>query len=962
MTALRHITLGLVALLVLLLGGAWLAPSFLDWNRYRGDVSALASAALGQAVRIEGPITLRVLPEPLLVAGRVTVDAGGGGAVTAEQLRLRVALMPLLAGRVDAREMVLRGADIRLPWPPDPASLVLRTPSWLSALSARIERGRLRIGDVAVTGLEATLAINEASGSFISAGRFAGGGRDWAFTARISQPGGDGAVGVDVTLDTLGSGAVVSGQLQPDGTMLGRVALRGTDLSQLVPAPAVPFRVEGRLTTGGGLVAADELAGELAGAPVKGAVALRLLPRLRLDVALAASRLDLDAWGPALLRRATGGLGDVPLGIDLSAEAAPWAGATLRGLRAAFDIADGAVEIREARAILPGDAALRLKGHLVPADRLRFQGEASLEAPALRTTLAWAARAGLGPVDAAPPAVLRSATLRSRVAVEDGELQLSDMEGQVDGTAVLALLSWRPTPRPTLRAVVTAEQLDLDSWVPTAWPGPAAAVLPATAGMFGALSLDLQLAVERAIWRGMQASALSLGLAAAPGRIELRQMEAQALGAALSVSGTLLEGGRIAEGKAELKAQRAAGFAPLIAQALGADVVARMEPLLRGGAQLQLRAGGAPETLGLRLAATLADLQLEATPTLDLPGRRWSGSLMLRHPGAPRLAETLGLSGAPAWLGDGSLALVAQLAGTPERILAESFNVAAGGLRAAGSLRLDHGLVPRLSGRIAAESLMLPLPYARSPDPLPLEALSGWEAELNVTARTLSLARDQVLEDAAATITLARGQLAVAGLAARLAGGSLAGSLSFDAAARPPALSVAATIRGAQVAASLFDTTIDIAGGVLDGTLRLSASGFAPAALLASLDGSLSLAGRDGTLTGIDLARMGARLEEADLRAALAGGATAFDRLAIEAAIGKGGLVLQRAALAGRAGTATATGTIDLTRTLLALRLAMLPAVPDPPEIGLRLAGPADAPQRVPELAGAVRWRAEHPQ
>jgi hypothetical protein len=45
----------------------------------------------------------------------------------------------------------------------------------------------------------------------------------------------------------------------------------------------------------------------------------------------------------------------------------------------------------------------------------------------------------------------------------------------------------------------------------------------------------------------------------------------------------------------------------------------------------------------------------------------------------------------------------------------------------------------------------------------------------------------------------------------------------------------------------------------------------------------------------------------------------------------------------------------------MALHLALLPAVPDPPEIGLRLAGPADAPERVPELAGAVRWRAEHP-
>lgn len=967
MTALRHISTGLVTLLVLLLGGAWLVPPWLDWSRYRDDVAALASDVLGHAVRIDGAITLRILPQPLLVAERISVADGAGAdgtSITASQLRLRVALAPLLAGRVDARELVLRGADIRLPWPLDPSALALRTPSWLSALSARIEGGRLRVGEVVVTGLEATLATNDVSGSFHSAGRAQGGGRDWVFTARVSRPGGDGAVGLDMTLDGQGAaqglGVVVSGQMQPDGTLLGRIAMRGPDLSQLLPAPPVAFRAEGRLTSGGGLVAADEMVGELAGAPVQGAVALRLAPRVRLDVAVTASRVDLDAWLPALLKGAEGGgFARLPVGIDLSAEAAPLAGGTLRGVRGAFDIEAGTVQVREARAVLPGDAVLRLAGEAAraaPNGRLRFEGDARLSAPSLRATLAWAATAGLGPVDALPPQVLRRADLAARVVLEAGQISLQDLVGEVDGTEVAASLSWRPGPRPELKAAVVLDRLDLGAWLPEAWPG-----LGAAAAGFGAVSLDLQLEAARASWHGWDLTSLGLDLAAEPGRIVLRRLAVQGLGATVSASGTLLEGGRIAEAKAELRAERAEGLATLLVPMLAAEPAARLAPLLRGGVLVQVQGGGAPDALGLRIAGSLGDLRLEATPTLDIPGGRWAGALALRHPGAPRLAESLGLAGATGWLGDGSFGLVVNLAMGPERITAEPFDLAAGGLRANGALRLERRAVPRLTGRIEAESLPLPLPFPRSPDLLPVEMLAGWEASVAVAAGQVLVAQEQLLDDARATVNLAQGVLRVDGLTAKRAGGSVAAALSFDTASRPPALALQATLAGALVSGPVFDLPVDITGGTLDASVRLTAAGFSPAGLLASLGGGFSLSGRNGVLSGIDVARMGPLLEDPALRAALSGGTTLFERLAVEGAIDRGGLTLARAAMSGPAGTVAVSGTIDLTRALLGLRLAVVPAVPDAPEIGLRISGPADAVVRVPELAGAVRWRSERP-
>ena len=190
----------------------------------------------------------------------------------------------------------------------------------------------------------ASSRVHAAALERFAAGRAHAAGRDWRFTARLTRPGGDGAVGVDVTLDGLaavqGLGGTLSAQIQADGTVLGRVAMRGPDLSQLLAAPAVPFRLDGRLTMGGGLVAADELVGEVAGSPVQGAVALRLAPVLRLDVALSASRLDLDAWVPALLRAADGeGGARLPVGIDLSAEAAGLAVGFSAGLATASGLA-----------------------------------------------------------------------------------------------------------------------------------------------------------------------------------------------------------------------------------------------------------------------------------------------------------------------------------------------------------------------------------------------------------------------------------------------------------------------------------------------------------------------------------------------------------------------------------------------------------------------------------------------
>jgi hypothetical protein len=947
--------------IVAVLLAAWLLPPMLDWNQYRGVIAVLASQKLGRHVRIEGPIELVLLPQPVLSAAKVSVaERGDGVSITASELRLRVALWPLLSGRIDARELVLRDANMDVPWPLDPEALLVNTPRWLWALSARVEQGRLTVGNLSFTAIDASLATGVFTGSLAATGTAKLSGHAWHFTARLGQPGSDGSASMDVTVDGTGPlqgvGASLMAQIGPDGTLVGRVNARGPDLSQLLPAPSVPFKADGRVTVASGLAAADDLQAEIGGSPARGAVALRVSPTPRLDVALATSRLDLDAWLPVLLH---GAAVRIPTGIDLSAEAAQLAGGMLRRLRGAFDLSGGVVDVREARAMLPGEASLQLSGRIsrggAGAKAPHFEGDGAIVAPDLRTTLAWLQSAGLGPFALLPGGVLRSADLQAHAIVDPGMLAVDSLDGTVDESHVSGSLTVRTGARFSVGAGLAVDRLDLDPWLPDRVPA-----LPALPAQFGKFDANLRLDARQALLHGLTIAPLSVDAGAEAGRVTLRKLDLTVNSVHASGSATVAEGGRLTEGRLDIQAQQATSLALLLPDRL-AYLGQRAPGLWRAAANMQVLATGAPDALGLKVRAELGDLRLEAQPVLDLRTRHWSGPLTIRHPGAPRLAEALGLTGAQAWLGDGSLGVVAQLAGTPERIAADSFEVTAGGLHASGALALDRaGPAPRLSGHVTAETLPLPLPNPRAPDPFPIGLLQGWQGSVKLDAGRVLAGMWPVLEQVSTTLTLANGVLGVNGLTAKLGGGALTGAFSLDAAADPPAFALQADVVGANIVGAVFDLPLDLTAGRLDSGVTLHASGHSPQALLATLTGHAHCTVDGGMLAGVDLRKAAAPLAEDSVRAALTGGSTPFERLNLLLHVEHGNIRLGDVELKAKSGTAGLTGDIDLPDNSADLRLSLRPAVPDPPEIVLRLGGPLEAMRRIPDLLDLTRWRVEH--
>ena len=966
----------LAAFASLALLAAWLIPQWLDWTRYRATIEVLASATLGQPVTIRGPITLTLLPQPVLTAAQVNV--GGTEptdlSIRVDALRLRVALWPLIGGRVDARELVLRGPDLRIPWPAEPGMLRTRPPAWLAAFAVRIENGRLTVGRLAFAGIDATLATLE-TGALSASGTAQFSDLPWNFTARLTAAGADGAAGLNATLDGQGKanglGASFTGQLAADGTLAGTIASRGPNLAVLLPAPPVPFRADGRLAVGSGLAAVDDLALEIGGSPASGSIALRVAPQQRLDVALSASRLDLDAWLPVLLRADSTIAGiDVPIGFDLSAEAAPLGGGTLEHVRVGFSLVGKSIVVRDASASLPGNGKLHLSGRIVRdnPDHARFEGDARLDAPVLRTTLRWLEEAMPGALppglpSGAPNGVFQRAELSAHVVTGGGEIALSQLAGSVDDAPIAGSLAFRRGERPSITADLTMNRLSLDPWLPVGLPG-----LADLSSLTSGVDARLRVNVRQATLAGSTINGLAAEATIEAGNVLLRRIEGFVRGAHVVASGMLGEGGRLTDGKLSLVSSDASPLAEMLPNAWRAT-----HAFWHGPARLEVQAAGPAEALAVAVRLALADAQMEARPTIDLRSGEWTGSLTLHHPGARRLIAALGLpeqfgmTGLPVWLGDGSLSLVAHVTSAPDRFAAETFDLTAAALHANGNITLDRsGGEPHLTGHVYADLLAVPLPDGSSDVPLPLAILHGWRGDLKVEAGCLLAGMHQMMSDASADLTVADDTLRLERFSAKLGSGAVSGDFAFDASANPPSLALQVRLSDATIADPLVDAPIDLLSGRAGGDLRLTASGYSPSAILATLDGRVALTVSDGAVSGFDLFRTKLAVEKPDAKAAeaaasdaLASGATGFDRLDLSASLSHGDLSLDGGLLTGIAGEARFTGGMHLLTQALDVRIALQPSLPNPPEIVIRLTGPIDRPNRTPELANLTRWMAE---
>jgi AsmA-like C-terminal region len=585
-----------------------------------------------------------------------------------------------------------------------------------------------------------------------------------------------------------------------------------------------------------------------------------------------------------------------------------------------------------------------------------------------RTTLRWLEEAAPGVLPSVltaslPPGVLQRASLSSHVLVGGGEISLRQLDGSLDDAPIAGSISIKRGEPPAITADLTLDQLSLDPWLPTQMPGP-----KELARLASGFDTELHLGIRKASLAGAIVQGISIDAGMEAGSLALRRLEATVSGVKLAASGVLGGNGRMTDGVLRLETQDAMPMAALVPAAWRATPA-----LWYGPARLDVQAAGPPDALALGVRLSMADARLDANPTIDMRKGEWSGTVTLRHPGARRFVSTLGLPeqlhlpGLLAALGDGSFSLVTHLMGDADRLAAESFVLTAAALRADGKLDLDRRAgEPHVTGRISIAALPLPIPNGNSEVPLPIGALHGWQGEMMVDVGSFVAASNPVLRDASAAVTVAHDTLRIERFSARLGGGVLSGSGEFDGAANPPALTLQARLADAAIAGPLTGAPLDLSSGSVAGSAGLSANGYSPGTILATLSGHVAVTVTDGALSGFDLYRVKLAAEKSELTAArsaaidaLGVGETGFDRLDIAARLAHGDLSLETARLHGSAGDADLTGGMHLATQGINLRIALRPALPHPPEIALRLSGPFGHPDRTPELANLARFLAE---
>ncbi len=338
------VIVGVVALAVIV-------PMFINLNNYKGMIAEKAKAATGRDLTIDGNISLSILPMPAVSISGVKFGNAPGASqpdmVTLESAKVKVALLPLLSGNVEVKEVVLTKPVILLEklkdgtanWQIKPAGEAAQSTAPANAGEgakssgmnvavdgATIEDGVLIYRDDTtgseqkVENINVDLAMDSLQGPFTASGGVTALGAPLGFKVALGKMDQAAPMPVDVSLSVSDAGAtigfngtadlaaasdpqrpIVTGKLSGKGDSVAKLlaALSGGDKTAAAPALAQPFSLDGAVSAGSATATVKDLTLQLGDLTAKAGVAANYAKEVAVQANVAVGRVDLDKLMPA---------------------------------------------------------------------------------------------------------------------------------------------------------------------------------------------------------------------------------------------------------------------------------------------------------------------------------------------------------------------------------------------------------------------------------------------------------------------------------------------------------------------------------------------------------------------------------------------------------------------------------------------------------------------------------------
>ncbi|MBX3521092.1 MAG: AsmA family protein [Xanthobacteraceae bacterium] len=866
--------LGLALALIAAILAAFAAPLFIDWNEWRPQLEAQASALAGTRVTISGNIDLTLLPTPAFVLRDVSLgDAEKGTGMRASEMRGSLALTALISGKVQASEFVISRPAIRLVMEKDGK---LSLPSGatggqdISVSSFVFEAGSITVEDRRTNSLfraddfSARGELVAREGPFRLDGGFRLNGARWILKVGGSRFGPDHAGKIRLSLerpadsvvfDAEGSLALANAAPRFDGKLT---------LSQ--QSGALPWRITADAAGDAAEIklANLELAlgkGEL---PITLSGEAKLTPRANgvLEATLSSKRIDLDLGDPKAgaagaahvlprLTEARALLAALPLSarLTLSADGVLAGGQLIRDLHAGLRTQDGAVLLERFEARLPGRSTVSLSGK---HDGERFSGPLSFVAEEPQIFARWLLGEELSRKFQMPSALQLNATL----GIKPDEVVIDNIRAVVERVKIGGRLLIQPSPEPqsyVVQADLETQGADFDAILPVVTSATdTLRQQKFTLNLYATDSRLLNKPLKRAslaltnLADGLQIKNLSIddldGVSAVVKYASSAESKLEFSGEALRASGlaAVLEYLSGSADFAQIAAKYAAPRFPLKIEGTATPE--------KNGWRASIKSGVATLTLDL---GELRDARRPVEAVLQLPDTEISAkgeyrvskdgrfepvfALVLKSSDlrnafaiAARAAETaLPASGSATLARDGN------------NLVLDKIALEFAGTRGQGRISFPLGEISPFSGALSVEKAnaasLLSLVLRPRNQAGGLSDLSG---ALSVEIASLDLSERVSLQKAAFNLRLAGSETLFDEVRAELAGGKVSGALRI-ADASPRLVDLKADFSEVALA-QLFGT--DAVRGTVRGNLAVSASGDTRDALFSSVAGQGTIA------------------------------------------------------------------------------------------------------------------------